>query len=140
MARNFFIAIFWIAIISVFLMVAPKLNEQQAFRSRDTDLVGVSLYDTAEERVGTVEEVVVDVEDGTVAYLIVRVNSASARSATDGGTSYIVVPWQNVLNQQANGGFTLTVNSTQVAQAPRLSVLPDTTQPGWDAGVRDVWQ
>lgn len=40
MARNFIIAIFWIAMISIFLMVAPRANQQQGFTSRRADLVG----------------------------------------------------------------------------------------------------
>jgi sporulation protein YlmC with PRC-barrel domain len=142
MARNFLIAIFWIATISIFLMVAPKASQPQVFTSRRTDLVGQPLYDDRQERVGTVAEVVVDVERGDVEYIIVRVEQTRAfasRSDTRNGT-YIVIPWLSVLPQHQANGFTLTVEQRKVQNAPRLSTLPDTTQAGWDTGLGEAWQ
>lgn len=142
MARNFLIAIFWIAMLSIFLMVAPKANQQQGFSSRNADLVGQTLYDEMHERVGTVAEVVVDVEAGDVEYLIARVeqNRAFASRSGTGGTTYMVIPWQNVLRQHQDNGFTLIVEQTKVQNAPRLTTIPDTTQAGWDTGLGEAWQ
>ncbi len=142
MVRNFIIAIFWIAMISIFLMVAPKANQPQVFTSRRTDLVGQPLYDNRQERVGTVVEVVVDVESGDVEYLILRVdqNRAFASHSGTGSTTYIVIPWISVLPQHRTNGFTLTVEQSKVQNAPHLSTLPDTTRAGWDEGVGEAWR
>jgi sporulation protein YlmC with PRC-barrel domain len=142
MARNFIIAVFWIAMLSIFLMVVPKSNQQQSFTSRRTDLVGQVLYDETHMRVGTVTDVVVDVETGDVEYLITRVEQDRAFAARSGigGTTYIVIPWQNILRQHQDDGFTLTVEQSRVQNAPHLPYIPDTTQAGWDTGLGETWQ
>lgn len=84
-------------------------------------------------------DVVVDVEAGDVEYLITRIEQVTNRSGTN-GTTYMVIPWQNILRQHQDDGFTLMVQHSKVQNAPRLTTIPDTTQAGWDKGLDEAWQ
>jgi sporulation protein YlmC with PRC-barrel domain len=141
MIRNTLTAIFWITLIVVILVIVPKEKQPQGVAAENADLVGQSLYDDFNEQVGTITEVVVNVETGSVEYLIVQLEPhiIASRSVAEHGT-YIVVPWESVAHLQQATGVFLTVEQAKVQTAPHLITLPDTTQSGWDAGMREAWQ
>ncbi len=143
MGRNFIITLFWIAALSIFVAALPHRAPPTTISSRRVDLAGEPLYNENAELLGTVAEVVVNVENGTVAYLIARVDPATAfgtRSLSPNDATYVVIPWENVVRHPQNGGILLEVEQIKLNHAPHLTTLPDTTQSGWDEGVRAAWQ
>lgn len=99
--------------------VATVLFEQQ-----------VEVHASDHTPVGTVDNLILDVNAGTVAYIVV---------ATDDGT-LIAVPYADVTWDTA-GFFLLSVDVATFEGAPAFEggEIPDTQQPDWDADIAAYW-
>ena len=96
------------------------------------------------ERLGHVEDLIVDYQSGMVHYAIVE-----ADNALDLTDPWIPVPMQ-ALNIMVEGldtfvgattDYLVQVNRDQLVQAPafQVGVLPIVEDPNWDTGVREYW-
>jgi sporulation protein YlmC with PRC-barrel domain len=98
----------------------------------------------AADRLGHVEDLIVDYETGMVEYAIVE-----ADNALDLTDPWIPVPLQalNILVERdrnfvgVTGDYVVQADRQQLAQAPafQVGVLPIVEDPNWDTGVRDYW-
>jgi sporulation protein YlmC with PRC-barrel domain len=98
----------------------------------------------AADRLGHVEDMIVDYETGMVEYAIVE-----ADDALDLTDPWIPVPLQalNILVERdrnfvgVTGDYVVQADRQQLAQAPafEVGVLPIIEDPNWDTGVRDYW-
>jgi sporulation protein YlmC with PRC-barrel domain len=98
----------------------------------------------AADRLGHVEDLIVDYENGMVEYAIVE-----ADNALDLTDPWIPVPLQalNVLVERDRNfvgvttDYIVQADRQQLVQAPafEVGVLPIVEDPNWDTGVRDYW-
>jgi sporulation protein YlmC with PRC-barrel domain len=92
--------------------------------------------------IGPEDGIVVDTETGQVEYLIVLLKDKYnfGKGADQGPQDqYLLIPWSLVRFDIAHGRLIAAVDSARLDAAPILDELPDTTQPDWDAAIRDYW-
>lgn len=100
------------------------------------DIVGYRVLGTQHEALGKVESVVVDIEDGTIRYIVVA-PPTPPRSWEH--SALIPVPW-GALHLDEESHMLIVDASTEVLRAaPRLDKIPDTRQVGWDKPIAEYW-
>ena len=93
------------------------------------------------ETIGTVAEVIVDPVSGRTQHLVVEAGDQMAAAG-----DWIPVPLTQVIvsrlaTDTAGEDLVVQVEQDRLASAPSFQVgqFPDTTEPGWDAGVIEYW-
>jgi sporulation protein YlmC with PRC-barrel domain len=116
----------------------PEVEDEPAARSwLGEQLLNLPVFSAGGEEIGRVEEVLFDLEEGEVQYLVV-----SAGGVLGIGEKWIPTP-VSVLEIDPNGEqFTLLADRQHLIDAPNydLAQLPDSSDPDWDAGILEYWQ
>lgn len=100
-----------------------------------SELMGTSVQGINGEDLGAVEDVIIDVEDGRILYLLL------SGGELDLGGDLLPVP-VNILNEGAEEGvLQLPTDVTRLEGVPTVSIdeLMATTETGWDRGIQDFW-
>ena len=105
-------------------------------------LEGDRVVNRAGEELGTVEEIMIDVQRGTVAYAVVSCGATAAR-----GDPLFAVPWSALTRDPARHRFILDLERSRFEQAPAFDRehWPSMADDRWAAqvhqfyGVRPYW-
>lgn len=102
-----------------------------------SDLIGMDVVGSDQEVVATVEDVIVNPDDGDVRYLLVSVSGIEELEG-----NWILVPLEGFGLDAENEVLVLNVDQQVLAGAPAFEddQLPDTTQPDWDADIQTYWE
>jgi sporulation protein YlmC with PRC-barrel domain len=99
------------------------------------------IAEAGSETLGTVAEVILDPVSGRTQHLVIEAGEQMAAAG-----DWIPVPLTQVLISRLATDITgeelvVQVEQERLAGAPSFEMgqLPDTTEPGWDAGVREYW-
>jgi sporulation protein YlmC with PRC-barrel domain len=141
MIKRYFPISVWVLTL-VFLAACadgPSLNAVSS-----TDVTGSIIRNQDGEALGTVEDVVMDLESGRIRYLIMEFfpNSFSFTKAAFAPSSNdrTAVPPEIVQRDSETVSLILTIEESILNDAPRLSADLDTLNEDWDATVRAYWQ
>ena len=89
-------------------------------------ITGDDIYNFQDEKVGSVEEIMIDLEQGKVAYAVM-----AAGGFLGMGERYFAVPWPSLKVDEANKRLLLDVNKERLEQAEGFDKnnWPDMTSP-----------
>lgn len=96
------------------------------------DLEGFTVLDRAGSPIGTVERVIVRLEQGAIDYVVVAPAAAA-------GTGYLVLPWRVLELNRAHRTLVYQRDLALLAAAPHLADLEGSEQPRWDEPVLRYW-
>lgn len=101
---------------------------------RSATLVGTPVRNPRDEDLGKIEEIVIDMDAGNVAYLVLSFGGILGM-----GGKLFAVPWDQVLLKYAPGGmcFVLDVDREKLRNAPGFDKnnWPDMSHPDWAAQI-----
>ena len=101
---------------------------------RTANIIGVPVRNPAGENLGQIEEVVIDLEAGRVAYLVVSFGGFLRM-----GEKLFAIPWEAVSLKYGEAAqyFVLHLDREKLAYAPGFNkdALPDMANPKWMAEV-----
>lgn len=102
-----------------------------------SDLIGMSIVGAEQDEIATVEDVIINPDDGDVRYLVV---SVSGIEEVEG--QLILVPLEGFGLDAENQVLVLEIDQQVLAGAPAFEdgQLPGTTQPDWDADIQSYWE
>lgn len=92
-------------------------------------LIGDRVVDARGDWLGVVNDVVVDLSDGRLAFVLV-----SPEGYTGSGDEVVPVPWSTVVRSENRHEFVLNVTKQDLKNAPRFykDKSPDLEDPCWD--------
>jgi sporulation protein YlmC with PRC-barrel domain len=87
---------------------------------------GTAVYDTREQRLGSVEDIMIDKVSGQVNYAMLSFGGFLGI-----GSDYYPLPWQKLTYDTGLGGFRVDINKETLNRAPKYS--RDTSWSDWDS-------
>ncbi|WP_308915009.1 PRC-barrel domain-containing protein [Jannaschia sp. LMIT008] len=84
------------------------------------DVAGTVVYGTGDERVGTIDRVMIDKQSGQVAYAVMSFGGVLGI-----GGNERPVPWNTLTYDEGLGGFRTNITEEQLGQAPKA-------EAGWE--------
>jgi sporulation protein YlmC with PRC-barrel domain len=118
---------------------APSLNAVSS-----NDVTGLIIKNQDGEALGTVEDVVMDLESGRIRYVIMEFSpdgfSYTKAAFVPNAANRTAVPLEVVQRDAETADFILTIEESILHEAPRLTADLDTLTEEWDAPVRAYWQ
>lgn len=95
-------------------------------------LLGNDVYNLADEDLGDIKEIMLDMQSGRVAYAVLSFGGFLGM-----GTKLFAVPWEALKLDTANHRFTLDVSKDRLKDAPGFDEdrWPDMADPTWATGV-----
>lgn len=99
-------------------------------------LIGDDVYNTKEEAIGDIKEIMLDTLSGTVVYAVV-----AAGGFLGMGSKLFAVPWKALKMDAANKRFTLDISKERMKDAPGFDKdhWPDMADPSWNKEVRNFY-
>lgn len=99
-------------------------------------LVGNDVYNTADEDLGDIKEIMLDMQTGKVAYAVLSFGGFLGM-----GEKLFAVPWQALTLDTANHRFTLDATKDKLSKAPGFDAdhWPDMADSTWASGVHDFY-
>jgi len=111
-----------------------KTDPDKRYRSvmGATTLVGDSVHNTVDEKLGTVKEIMIDIPSGRIAYAVL-----SFGGALNLGNKLFAVPWSILTVDEDEKRFILNVDKEQLKNAPGFDKdnWPDMADLSWQADV-----
>lgn len=108
------------------------------------DIIGAAVKNQDGKVVGTVEEVIGELESGRIRYLIIEFapdNFSYTKAAfVPNAENRAAVPLGAIERDGGSADFVLTVDESVLDEAPRFTVGLDALSEGWDAGIRAYWR
>lgn len=115
---------------------ADKAARQQQQMYRGSKIIGASLRNTKDSKIGEIKDLMLDGARGEIAYAVV-----SFDGVTGAGRKYHAIPWQTL--QPAEGGryYVLNADRETLSQAPGFDRKdwPDMADRKWSADVDRYW-
>ena len=116
-----------------------KAHESKArvyTKYRLTPLVSSRVKNMAGEDLGTLEEFMVDIEQGRIIYAVLSFGGFMGM-----GNKLFAIPWRALMLKPQENIFVLNVEKEKLQNAPGFNRenWPNTANPEWDAPVRDYW-
>ena len=109
-----------------------------------TEITGSIIRNNDGAALGTVEEVVVDLESGRIRYLIMEFSpdsfSFTKAAFAPNAANRTAVPLEIVQRDSETTDLILTIEESILNEAPRLTADLDALTEDWDATVRAYWQ
>lgn len=110
----------------------------------DRDFVGYQVLDEADTLFGQVQSVVVDIESGTIEYVILAVERGTFANPRGNPparpTPFIAIPWDALELDLERQALILNVTEETILGAPRLEALPNTNLADWDTEIQAYWE
>ncbi len=91
-----------------------------------TKVNGTAVYDMKDERLGSVEDIMIDKIGGEVNYAVLSFGGFLGI-----GSEYYPLPWQKLTYDKSLGGFRVDIARETLNRAPKYT--PDTTWSDWGA-------
>ena len=103
---------------------------------RLSPLIGSKVKNMAGEDLGTLEEFMVDIEQGRIIYAVLSFGGFMGL-----GNKLFAVPWRALILKPQENIFVLNVEKEKLENAPGFNRenWPNTANPEWDTPVRDYW-
>jgi hypothetical protein len=94
------------------------------------------VYNRADESVGSVKEIMIDVPTGRVAYVVLSVGGFLSI-----GERLFAIPWNAFTLDEDRKCFILDVDKRRLENAPGFNKdnWPDMADPSWSSGVNSYW-
>ena len=117
------------------MYASPSHGPGPRLMGADT-LQGNDVYNTADEDLGDVKEIMLDMQSGKVAYAVLSFGGFLGM-----GTKLFAVPWQALKLDTANHRFTLDVSKEKLKDAPGFDEdrWPDMADAKWATGVHKFY-
>lgn len=95
-------------------------------------LIGNDVYNRAEESLGDIKEIMLDMRAGKVAYAVLSFGGILGM-----GEKLFAVPWERLVLDTANERFTLDIEKEQLKNAPGFDKdhWPDMSSPDWNSEI-----
>ncbi len=99
-------------------------------------VAGTPVYDTAGERLGAVEDVMIDKESGRIAYAVLSFGGFLGM-----GEKHHPLPWVALRYDTALGGYVVALDRTRLEGAPALADESDEAwgDPAWGQRIHDYY-
>lgn len=97
----------------------PNIKETPSLVASDM-VVGTSVYDPNDSKIGTVERLILEKTSGRVSYAVLSFGGFLGI-----GEDYYPVPWQMLTYDDSVGGFRVNITREQVENAPRYRADED---------------
>ncbi|HEX3034988.1 MAG TPA: PRC-barrel domain-containing protein [Thermodesulfobacteriota bacterium] len=103
---------------------------------RLTPLISSRVKNMAGEDLGTLEEFMIDIEEGRIIYAVLSFGGFIGL-----GNKLFAIPWKALMLKPQENIFILNVEKEKLHNAPGFNRenWPNTANPEWDAPVRDYW-
>jgi sporulation protein YlmC with PRC-barrel domain len=103
---------------------------------RASPLLGSRVKNMAGEDLGTLEEFMIDIEEGRIVYAVL-----SFGGFLGVGNKLFAIPWKALMLKPQENLFILDVDKERLEDAPGFNRdhWPDTANPQWDTPVRSYW-
>lgn len=94
------------------------------------------VYNRADESVGSVKEIMIDVPTGRVAYVVLSVGGFLSI-----GERLFAIPWNAFTLDEDRKCFILDIDKRRLENAPGFNKdnWPDMADPSWSSGVNSYW-
>jgi sporulation protein YlmC with PRC-barrel domain len=114
-----------------------KIKVEKAIRA--STIKGMKVYNNAGDRVGTLDELVIDIEKGQVVYAALSVGGLLGV-----GDKMFAIPWREFTYEvdEKDKFFRLNVNKEALQAAPGFAKdqWPNTADPNWDREIEQYWK
>jgi hypothetical protein len=109
----------------------PNVNAISA-----TSVIGTDVRNLQDENLGNIEEVMLDVVNGRVAYAVLSFGGFLGL-----GNKLFAIPWQALRYDPTESCYRLPVDKERLKNAPGFDKddWPDTTDPTWVNGLREFY-
>ncbi len=99
-------------------------------------VAGTPVFDTAGERLGAVEDVMIDKESGRIAYAVLSFGGFLGM-----GEKHHPLPWAALRYDTALGGYVVALDRTRLEGAPALADESDDSwgDPAWGQRIHDYY-
>ena len=113
------------------------IRVRKAFQSNN--VIGLPVKNPEKEDLGTIEEVVIDIERGTVAYVVLSFSGFFGFSE-----KFFAIPWSEFNLEHGEDGpfFLLDTDRKKLSRLPGFNKQdwPDRAAADWDAAIDDHYQ
>ena len=101
------------------------------------NVAGTSVYDTAGEKLGSVEDVMIDKRSGKIAYAVLSFGGFLGI-----GDSYHPLPWQKLTYDTGLGGYRVALDRRVLEDAPQYARDEDVAwgDEAWNRKVHDYYK
>lgn len=112
----------------------PSPPQQRLYRG--TKIVGASVHDANDKKIGEIKDLLLDGGRGEVAYAVV-----SFGSAVGAGRKWHAIPWQALEPSDDGRYYVLHADRETISQAPGFDKgkWPDIADPQWSADTDRYW-
>ncbi|MFG1349712.1 PRC-barrel domain-containing protein [Xanthobacter autotrophicus] len=93
----------------------PNIKETPSLVASDM-VVGTAVYDPQDEKIGSVERLILEKTSGRVSYAVLSFGGFLGI-----GEDYYPVPWQMLTYDESVGGFRVNISRDQIENAPKYS-------------------
>ncbi|MFG1331042.1 PRC-barrel domain-containing protein [Xanthobacter autotrophicus] len=93
----------------------PNIKETPSLVASDM-VVGTAVYDPQDEKIGSVERLILEKTSGRVSYAVLSFGGFLGI-----GEDYYPVPWQMLTYDEAVGGFRVNISRDQIENAPKYN-------------------
>lgn len=100
-------------------MQNPNIKETPSLVASDM-VVGTAVYDPQDEKIGSVERLILEKTSGRVSYAVLSFGGFLGI-----GEDYYPVPWQMLTYDESVGGFRVNISREQIENAPKYSASDD---------------
>ncbi|MDI4656171.1 PRC-barrel domain-containing protein [Xanthobacter autotrophicus] len=97
----------------------PNIKETPSLVASDM-VVGTAVYDPQDEKIGSVERLILEKTSGRVSYAVLSFGGFLGI-----GEDYYPVPWQMLTYDESVGGFRVNISREQIENAPKYSASDD---------------
>ncbi len=113
------------------------INVRKAFQSKN--VIGMSVLNSDKEELGNLEEVVIDIESGKVAYAVLSFSGFFGFTE-----KFFAIPWSELALEYGEQGayFVLDTDRDKLSVMPGFNKKdwPDMANSDWDAAIDDHYQ
>lgn len=104
---------------------------------KSATIIGAKVFNRQSEHVGKVEEVVVNVLDGNIAYLVITFGGFLGM-----GEKLYAVPWKALYYDHALEAYLLNVSKEQIERAPAFEkeAWSHFGDESWNRGIHDYYE
>src|SRR5271163_2491096 len=100
-------------------------------------LVKDDVYNRLNEKVGSIQEIMIDVQTGRVAYTVLSVGGFLGM-----GDRLFAIPWRALTLDEDRKCFVMDIDKKRLENAPGFDKnnWPDMANPSWDRDVQVYWR
>lgn len=126
------------------LLLAACQNAETTAEISASSLTGYQIVGLNGDKLGEVQEILLDSEDGRIEYVIVTLEGDgfhySKAAFVPGAAPMTAVPWNYFTLDQAAEQLRLRVGNSLIYDAPRLANDSDLLKNDWDEPVQSYWR